>query len=119
MREMLGVTALLYGQGMGEKVALLTDGRFSGATRGMMVGYLSPEAALGGPLGWVKNGDRIVIDAARRRLTLELSASELARRRRAWKAPRMKRVSGVLEKYAAQVGSAFRGAVTHRGGKRA
>jgi len=117
MREMLGVTALLYGQGMGEKVALLTDGRFSGATRGMMVGYLSPEAALGGPLGWVKNGDRIVIDAARRRLTLELSASELARRRRAWKAPRAKPVSGVLEKYAAQVGSAFRGAVTHRGGK--
>ncbi len=117
MREMLGVTALLYGQGMGEKVALLTDGRFSGATRGMMVGYLSPEAALGGPLGWVKNGDRIVIDAARRRLTLDLPVPELARRRRAWKAPRAKPLSGVLEKYAAQVGSAFWGAVTHRGGK--
>ena len=65
MREMLGVTALLYGQGMGEKVALLTDGRFSGATRGMMVGYVSPEAAAGGPLGLVRNGDRIRIDAAR------------------------------------------------------
>jgi len=118
MREMLGVTALLYGQGMGEKVALLTDGRFSGATRGMMVGYVSPEAALGGPLAWVRNGDRIVIDCARRRLTLELPAAELARRRRRWKAPRARRLSGGLEKYAAQVGSAFRGAVTHRGGRK-
>jgi dihydroxy-acid dehydratase len=118
MREMLGVTALLYGQGMGEKVALLTDGRFSGATRGMMVGYVSPEAARGGPLAWVKNGDRIVIDCARRRLTLELPAAELARRRKRWKPPRARRLSGVLEKYAVQVGSAFRGAVTHRGGGR-
>jgi dihydroxy-acid dehydratase len=118
MREMLGVTALIYGQGMGEKVALLTDGRFSGATRGMMVGYVSPEAALGGPLAWVKNGDRIVIDCARRRLTLELPAAELARRRKRWKPPRARRLSGVLEKYAAQVGSAFRGAVTHRGGRK-
>jgi len=116
MREMLGVTALIYGQGMGEKVALLTDGRFSGATRGMMVGYVSPEAALGGPLAWVRNGDRIVIDCARRRLTLALPAAELLRRRKRWKPPRARRLSGVLEKYAAQVGSAFRGAVTHRGG---
>jgi len=116
MREMLGVTALLYGQGMGEKVALLTDGRFSGATRGMMVGYVSPEAARGGPLALVKNGDRVVIDCARRRLTLELPAAELARRRKRWKPPRARRVAGVLEKYAALVGSAFDGAVTHRGG---
>ena len=116
MREMLGVTALIYGQGMGEKVALLTDGRFSGATRGMMVGYVSPEAAVGGPLAWVKNGDRVVIDCPRRRLSLEVPAAELARRRKGWKAPPARRLSGVLEKYAAQVGSAFRGAVTHRGG---
>jgi dihydroxy-acid dehydratase len=116
MREMLGVTALIYGQGMGEKVALLTDGRFSGATRGMMIGYLSPEAASGGPLAVVKNGDRVVIDAQKGRLSLEVSPAELARRRRAWRAPARARLSGVLEKYAAQVGSAFTGAVTHSGG---
>jgi dihydroxy-acid dehydratase len=112
MREMLGVTALLYGQGMGEKVALLTDGRFSGATRGMMIGYVSPEAAVGGPLALVKNGDRIVIDAARGVLTLDVSASEL--KKRTAKKPK-RRPSGVLEKYAAQVGSAYLGAVTHSG----
>src|SRR5688572_5335549 len=81
MREMLGVTALIYGQGMGEKVALLTDGRFSGATRGMMVGYVSPEAAAGGPLGIVKNGDVITIDAARGVLNLNVSAAELKKRK--------------------------------------
>jgi len=110
MREMLGVTALIYGQGMGEKVALLTDGRFSGATRGMMVGYVSPEAAAGGPLGLVKNGDRIRIDARRAKLELLVSAAEL--RRRKAKPPR-RELSGVLEKYAALVGSAHAGAVTH------
>jgi dihydroxy-acid dehydratase len=115
MREMLGVTALIYGQGMGEKVALLTDGRFSGATRGMMVGYVSPEAAVGGPLSLVKNGDRIVIDAARAVLTLDVPASEL-KKRTARKPSR--RPTGVLEKYAAQVGSAHSGAVTHGGGKK-
>jgi dihydroxy-acid dehydratase len=119
MREMLGVTALLYGQGVGERVALLTDGRFSGATRGMMVGYVSPEAAAGGPLALVKNGDRISIDAAKRSLRLEVPAAELARRRKAWRQPRRARASGVLEKYAALVGSAFRGAVTHSGGRKA
>ena len=112
MREMLGVTALLYGQGMGEKVALVTDGRFSGATRGMMVGHLSPEAAVGGPLGLVRDGDRIVIDAKKRLLSLDVSFSEL--KKRAVRIPRQK-LSGVLEKYAAQVGSAFEGAVTHSG----
>ncbi len=116
MREMLGVTALIYGQGMGEKVALLTDGRFSGATRGMMIGYLSPEAASGGPLALVKNGDRVVIDAQKGLLSLQVSAAELARRRKAWRAPARAPLSGVLEKYAALVGSAFTGAVTHRGG---
>ena len=114
MREMLGITALLYGQGMGEKVALLTDGRFSGATRGMMIGYVSPEAAAGGPIALVKNGDRIRIDAAAGTLTLDVPKAEL--KRRASKQPK-RTLAGVLEKYAAQVGSAYYGAVTHRGGK--
>ncbi len=109
MREMLGVTALIYGQGMGEKVALLTDGRFSGATRGMMIGYVSPEAAAGGPLALLKDGDRIKIDAATGRLdTLE----DLTRRKA--KPPR-REISGVLEKYQALVGPAHLGAVTHSG----
>jgi dihydroxy-acid dehydratase len=116
MREMLGITALIYGQGMGEKVALLTDGRFSGATRGMMVGYVSPEAAAGGPIGLVKNGDRIRIDAEKGALQLDLSARELKARK--VKAPKRAALSGVLEKYAAQVGSAYRGAVTHSGVKK-
>ncbi len=116
MREMLGITALIYGQGMGEKVALLTDGRFSGATRGMMVGYVSPEAAAGGPLALLKDGDRIRIDAAAGRLEVLLSKAELSKRRA--KPPR-RQVTGVLEKYAALVGSAHLGAVTHSGaGKR-
>src|SRR5262249_43559288 len=80
MREMLGVTALLYGQGAGEKVALVTDGRFSGATRGMMVGYVSPEAGMGGPLALVRNGDRIEIDAVKGSLNLLLSSKELKAR---------------------------------------
>src|SRR4051812_38236553 len=109
MREMLGVTALIYGQGMGEKVALLTDGRFSGATRGMMVGYVSPEAAAGGAIALVKNGDRIRIDAARGRLELLVGAAELKRRKAR---PPKRALGGVLEKYAALVGSAHRGAVT-------
>lgn len=112
MREMLGVTALLYGQGMGEKVALVTDGRFSGATRGMMVGYVSPEAGVGGPLGLVKDGDGILIDASKGVLRLLVPESELKRRKA--KIPNQS-LSGALEKYAAQVGSAFRGAVTHSG----
>jgi len=112
MREMLGVTALLYGQGVGEKVALVTDGRFSGATRGMMVGYVSPEAGVGGPLALVRDGDRIEIDAAKGILNLLLSSKELKTRKA--KAP-TQHLSGVLEKYAAQVGSAFHGAVTHSG----
>src|SRR3954465_13211366 len=110
MREMLGVAALLYGQGMGEKVALLTDGRFSGATRGMMIGYVSPEAAAGGLLARVRNGDRIRIDAARGLLHLDVPLSEL--RKRKGRAPKRPPVSGVLAKYAAQVGSAHLGAVT-------
>ena len=107
MREMLGITALLYGQGMGEKVALLTDGRFSGATRGMMIGYVSPEAAVGGPLALLKNGDPIRIDAVKG--VLETKVSLRARKPSVPKRP----VSGVLEKYAALVGPANFGAVTH------
>ena len=115
MREMLGVTALIYGQGMGEKVALLTDGRFSGATRGMMIGYASPEAAAGGALALVRDGDVIRIDAARGTLDLMLSRTELQKRKA--RAPKRAPVSGVLEKYAALVGSAHLGAVTHGGPK--
>ena len=107
MREMLGVTALIYGQGMGEKVALLTDGRFSGATRGMMIGYVSPEAAAGGPLALLKDGDPVRIDAARG--VLETKASLKGRKPRAPK----REVTGVLEKYAKLVGPANLGAVTH------
>ena len=107
MREMLGVTALLYGQGMGEKVALLTDGRFSGATRGMMIGYVSPEAAAGGPLALLRDGDPIRIDAVKG--VLETKASLKGRRPR----PPKREATGVLEKYAALVGPANFGAVTH------
>jgi dihydroxy-acid dehydratase len=117
MREMLGITALIYGQGMGEKIALLTDGRFSGATRGMMIGYVSPEAAAGGPIALVKNGDRISIDARKARATLHVARAELAARRRAWR-PRRAKLSGVLEKYARLVGPAHLGAVTHAGGRK-
>ena len=112
MREMLGVTALIYGQGMGEKVALLTDGRFSGATRGMMVGYVSPEAAMGGVLALVRNGDVIHIDAVRGKLDLQVPAAELKKRKPS--APK-RSLSGVLQKYEALVGPANLGAVTHSG----
>ncbi len=115
MREMLGVTALVYGQGMGERVALLTDGRFSGATRGMCVGYAGPEAARGGPIALVRDGDRIRIDAAGRRIDWLVDDAEIARRRAAWQPRRAERLAGVLEKYAKLVGPAHLGAVTHSG----
>ena len=116
MREMLGVTALIYGQQMGEKVALLTDGRFSGATRGICVGHIAPEAAIGGPLALVQNGDRIRIDADARRLDVLIDDTELARRRAAWVAPAPRHRAGLLAKYAQSVGQADLGAVTHAGG---
>lgn len=116
MREMLGVTALIYGQGMGEKVALLTDGRFSGATRGMMVGYVSPEAAAGGALALLEDGDSIRIDAVRGTLEVLLSKKDLLRRKP--RAPERAPLSGVLEKYAALVGPANLGAVTHSGARK-
>ncbi|MBL8385503.1 MAG: dihydroxy-acid dehydratase [Burkholderiales bacterium] len=116
MREMLGTTALIYGQGMGEKVALITDGRFSGATRGMCIGYACPEAADGGPLALVRDGDRIRIDCNARTIDWLVGKDEADARRAAWVAPRPERLGGVLEKYARLVGPANRGAVTHAGG---
>jgi dihydroxy-acid dehydratase len=115
MREMLGLTALIYGQGMGEKVALLTDGRFSGATRGMCIGYAGPEAALGGPIALLRDGDRIRIDAGAGRIDVELDDTELAARAAAWRFRPRERLAGLLEKYAASVGPAHLGAVTHAG----
>ena len=116
MQEMLGVTALIYGQKMGEQVALVTDGRFSGATRGICVGYVAPEAAIGGPLALVREGDRIRIDCAGRRMDLLVDDAELARRRAAWRPAPPRHRAGLLAKYAAQVGQANKGAVTHPGG---
>jgi dihydroxy-acid dehydratase len=115
MREMLGTTALIYGQGMGEQVALLTDGRFSGATRGMCIGYACPEAAEGGPIALVRDGDPIRIDCERRTIDLLVDEAELARRRAAWKPRRAERLAGAMEKYARLVGPANLGAVTHAG----
>ena len=115
MREMLGVTALIYGQGMGEKVALITDGRFSGATRGMCVGYVSPEAFVGGPLALVCEGDLIMIDAGTRRMNLLVDERELAARRQAWKPRPPRHRAGALAKYARLVGQAPQGAITHEG----
>jgi len=115
MREMLGVTALIYGQGMGEKVALITDGRFSGATRGMCIGYVSPESFVGGPLALVRDGDRIRIDAGARRMDLLIGDDEFETRRRAWKPRPPRHRGGALAKYARLVGQAPTGAVTHDG----
>jgi dihydroxy-acid dehydratase len=117
MREMLSTTAAIYGQGMGDKVALITDGRFSGATRGFCIGHVGPEAAMGGPIGLLRDGDRIVIDAVEGTLAVELSDAELAERRKAWKPRRHDYQSGALWKYAQTVGDAEKGAVTHPGAK--
>jgi dihydroxy-acid dehydratase len=117
MREMLSTTAALYGQGAGDKVALITDGRFSGATRGLCIGHVGPEAAVGGPIALIRDGDIIVIDADAGTLDLEVGEDELKRRREAWKAPSNMYQSGALKKFADQVGPARFGAVTHAGGK--
>lgn len=117
MREMLSTTAALYGQGAGDKVALITDGRFSGATRGFCIGHVGPEAAIGGPIGLLRDGDMITIDAEIGTLDVEVDAAELERRKKDWKAPDNSYQSGVLRKYADQVGPARFGAVTHAGGK--
>ena len=117
MREMLATTAALYGQGMGGKVALITDGRFSGATRGFCVGHVGPEAAVGGPIAHLRDGDIITLDAERGTLDVKLSKAEFETRAKAWKARRPEFTSGYLWKYAQQVGPARDGAVTHPGGK--
>ena len=117
MREMLSTTAALYGQGAGDKVALITDGRFSGGTRGLCIGHVGPEAAVGGPIALIQNGDIITIDAEKGTLDLEVSEEELEKRRKVWKAPPNMYQSGALRKFADQVGPARYGAVTHAGGK--
>ncbi|RXV60801.1 dihydroxy-acid dehydratase [Roseovarius sp. A46] len=116
MREMLSTTAALSGQGMGKKVALITDGRFSGATRGFCVGHVGPEAAQGGPIALIETGDTITIDAIKGQLSVDLSDEELARRREAWTGPRKTMyTAGALWKYAQLVGPTYKGAVTHPG----
>ena len=117
MREMLATTAALYGQGMGDKVALITDGRFSGATRGFCIGHVGPEAAVGGPIGLLKDGDIIVIDAEAGTLDVELSDEELAERRKTWQPREHDYQSGALWRYAQTVGPAYLGALTHPGAK--
>ncbi|HEX3467762.1 MAG TPA: dihydroxy-acid dehydratase [Candidatus Elarobacter sp.] len=112
MREMLGVTAAIVGQGLGESVGLVTDGRFSGATRGLMVGHVAPEAFAGGPIAAVREGDTITIDVAKGRLDVDLTDDEIAERMRAWRAPAPRYTGGVFAKYAALVSSAAEGAVT-------
>jgi dihydroxy-acid dehydratase len=115
MREMLHVTGAIVGEGLGEKIALVTDGRFSGATHGLMVGHVSPEAARGGPLAALQEGDTVVLDVEGRTLSVELSDDEIAARLRDWKPPAPRYTSGVFAKYAALVSSASEGAVTGPG----
>jgi dihydroxy-acid dehydratase len=114
MREMLSPTGAIIGKGLGSEVALITDGRFSGGSHGFVVGHVSPEAALGGPMALVKSGDEITIDAERREISLHVNAAELKRRRKAWKPPKPYARRGALAKYAKQVSSASLGAVTDR-----
>ena len=111
MREMLGVTSAISGAGLGETVALITDGRFSGATRGLCVGHVAPEAAMRGPLAAVREGDLIDIDIANRKLNVELSDEEIAKRLANWQAPEPRFKSGVFHRYAALVSSASEGAI--------
>jgi dihydroxy-acid dehydratase len=112
MREMLGVTAAIVGEGLGGSVALLTDGRFSGATRGLMAGHVSPEAALGGPIAAVRDGDMIRFDVKKCVLEVEISADALRQRMEQWRAPQPRYPTGVFAKYGALVSSASQGAIT-------
>jgi dihydroxy-acid dehydratase len=116
MREMLSTTGAIYGQGMGEKVALITDGRFSGGTRGFCIGHVGPEAAVGGPIALLRNGDRIVIDAEKGTIDTLVSDAEMAERKAAWRPRRTDYNAGAIWKYAQLVGPAHLGAVTHPGG---
>lgn len=115
MREMLGVTAAIVGQGLGYECALLTDGRFSGATRGLMIGHVGPEAQVGGPIAVIKNGDIIEIDAIKGRLNVKISAAEIKKRLKKWKPKKSMYTAGALWKYAQLVGPACFGALTHKG----
>lgn len=118
MREMLATTAALSGQGMGKKVALITDGRFSGATRGFCVGHVGPETAHCGPIALLQDGDVITIDAIKGEISVALSDDELAKRKESWKGPKETIYSsGALWKYAQLVGETYKGAVTHPGAK--
>ncbi|MGC2383734.1 MAG: dihydroxy-acid dehydratase, partial [Nitrososphaeraceae archaeon] len=112
MREMLAVTAAVVGQGLGEKVAMITDGRFSGATRGFMVGHVSPEAFVGGPIALIRNGDLIEIDILKGKLSTRLTSAEIIKRRKSWKPIRPRYKFGALAKYASLVQSASIGAIT-------
>ena len=112
MREMLGPTSAVMGRGLGKDVALITDGRFSGGSHGFVVGHITPEAFVGGPLAIVKDGDSITIDAEKRTMNLNIPAKEMKERFKNWKAPRARYTRGVLAKYANQVNSAHLGAVT-------
>jgi dihydroxy-acid dehydratase len=112
MREMLAPTSALIGAGLGDSVGLITDGRFSGATHGLVVGHVAPEAGVGGPIALVREGDSITIDAQSHNLELHISSEEFARRRKAWKAPESRYTSGVLAKYRRLVSSSSMGAVT-------
>jgi dihydroxy-acid dehydratase len=113
MREMLGVTAAIAGAGLSDNVALLTDGRFSGATRGISVGHIAPEAAVGGMIAYVKDGDLITIDVDKRELCVEIPESDLTERKRDWRAPEPRYKKGVMAKYARSVSSASEGAITN------
>jgi dihydroxy-acid dehydratase len=114
MREMLSPTSAIMGKGLGKDVALITDGRFSGGSHGFVVGHVTPEAYVGGPIALVKNGDRIIIDSVKRTLTLDVPAKELAKRKKAWKKPAPRYRRGILAKYAHTVTSASLGAVTDK-----
>ena len=111
MREMLAVTGAIHGEGLGDKVALLTDGRFSGATHGLMAGHVAPEAAVGGPIAALKEGDWITVDAVKRELSVRLTAKEIQSRLSRWSPPPPRFTSGALAKYAKLVSSASQGAV--------
>jgi dihydroxy-acid dehydratase len=113
MREMLGVTAAIAGAGLSDSVALLTDGRFSGATRGISVGHIAPEAYVGGMIAYVKDGDVITIDVDHRELRVEIAEDELAKRKASWQAPEARYKKGVMAKYARSVSSASEGAITN------
>ena len=115
MPEMLSTTAAIYGQGLGEEVALITDGRFSGATHGISIGHVGPEAAVGGPIGLIQNGDIIEINIEKSSLKVQLTSTEMVKRKKKWKPKKIEYTSGTLWKYSQSVGPAFKGAVTHPG----